>query len=76
MYTYSIPTGADLNKLDPDVAKHAKRSIQEYNQNNSSMEGNMGLQGSQYERVQTSSTTTQSKFSEKRDQIDQSWSGE
>ena len=76
MHTYSTPTGTNLKMLDPDVTKHAKRSIQEYNQHKSAMGGNRGLQGSQYEIVKTSSTITQSKFVDKRDQLDQSWSEE
>ena len=50
------------NKMDPDVAKRTKYSIQEFSQRNSAMGGNTVSQGIQYRKGQKSSTTTRSIF--------------
>ena len=59
--------------MDPDVAEHVNRSIQEYAQRISEMGGSRGYQGTQYGRGQTSSNTTRSTFAENRARISQSW---
>ena len=64
------------NKMDPDMAGHAKLSIQEYAQHNSAMRGGRGSQGIQYGIGQTSSTTTRSMFAECRSHLYQSWNKE
>ena len=64
------------NKMDPDVAEREKRPIQDYDQLNSEMGGSRGFQGIQYERFQTSSTTTLAMFTERRAQLSQSWNEE
>ena len=64
------------NKMYPDVAKRKKRSIQECAQRNSAMGGSRGSHDIQYGRGQTSSTTTRSRFSERRSQLSQSWNKE
>ena len=59
--------------MDLDVAEHAKRSIQEYAQNNSVMGGSRVYQGIQYGRGQKSSNTTCSMFAEHRAKLTQQW---
>ena len=57
--------------MDPDVAECAKCSVQEYNQRNSSMVGNMIYQGGKYGRGHKSSTTKCYMFSERRSELSQ-----
>ena len=64
------------NKIYPDMAERAKRSIKEYAQWNSEVGGSRGSQGIQYGRGKTSSTTTCSMFATCRDQLYQLWNEE
>ena len=58
------------------MAERAKRSIQEYAQQNSAMGGSKFFQGIQYVRGKTSSTTTRYMFPERRYQLSKSWNEE
>ena len=59
--------------MDPDDAEYKNGLIQEYDQRNSEMRGNMGYQGIQYGKEKKSSTTTRSMFVDRRDQLAQLW---
>ena len=62
--------------MDPDVAEHASRSIQEYSQHNSVVVGSRVSQGIKYGRGQISSTTMYSIFAERRSQLAHSFNEE
>ena len=53
-HTYRFYTYSNFpNKMDPDMTERAKRSIQDYTQQNSAMGRSRGSQGIQYGRDQT-----------------------